>query len=82
MRRLKWGYIDRKGTLVIEPRFDGAAPFCEGRALVRKKYLFGIHRMERWGFVNRKGSRVTGYRFGFAAGLALVRAGRKYGFIN
>ena len=31
----KWGYINRYGTMVIEPQFAQAFPFLEGRALVR-----------------------------------------------
>lgn len=31
----KWGYIDRTGKVVIKPRFDEAAEFSDGLALVR-----------------------------------------------
>jgi hypothetical protein len=29
-----WGYIDREGTMVIEPQFEDAKPFSDGRAKV------------------------------------------------
>jgi len=31
-----WGYIDRAGTIAIEPQFDAAAPFSDGRARVEQ----------------------------------------------
>lgn len=30
----KFGYVDEQGTITIEPRFQGAQPFREGRAIV------------------------------------------------
>ncbi len=30
------GYMDRSGRIVIEPRFQRAGPFCEGRAAVQR----------------------------------------------
>ena len=30
----KWGYLNRYGTMMIEPQFETAFPFHEGRALV------------------------------------------------
>ena len=31
----KWGYIDKTGKFVIEPKFEGAYPFSEGLAMVK-----------------------------------------------
>ena len=31
----KWGYIDKKGKVVIEPQFDDASDFSEGFAKVK-----------------------------------------------
>jgi hypothetical protein len=28
----KWGYIDKTGNVIIEPKFDWAIPFSEGLA--------------------------------------------------
>ena len=33
----KFGYIDRRGTMVIRPRYDSASPFSEGLALVTSR---------------------------------------------
>nr|WP_276603455.1 WG repeat-containing protein [Nannocystis pusilla] len=32
----KWGFIDRTGRIVIEPIYEGAGPFGDGVACVRK----------------------------------------------
>lgn len=42
------GFVDFSGTWVIEPRFDFAARFSEGRALVR---IDG-----RYGFIDSQGA--------------------------
>ena len=31
----KWGYIDKTGKLIIQPRFDDAKPYSEGLAQVK-----------------------------------------------
>jgi hypothetical protein len=30
----RWGFIDKAGRTVVEPRFDGARPFSDGMAMV------------------------------------------------
>jgi hypothetical protein len=37
----KWGYIDRRGNMVVEPQFDGADFFNEGLAAVQKNGKLG-----------------------------------------
>lgn len=40
---VKWGYIDDKGTFVIEPKYDSAYDFGEnGIAVVEEEKLYGI----------------------------------------
>ena len=74
----KWGFIDREGTLVINPQFDDARGFSEGLALVN------IGR--NWGFIDREGTLVILSQFddarGFSEGLALVNIDRNWGFID
>lgn len=39
----KWGYVDRKGKWLINPQFDNAGPFYDGRARIqneREEYAF------------------------------------------
>lgn len=37
----KWGYIDREGTVIIRPGFDGASLFNEGMAVVQLNGALG-----------------------------------------
>ena len=37
----KWGFIDETGQIVIEPVYEGVAPFSEGLAAVRLDGKFG-----------------------------------------
>lgn len=52
-----WGYIDRSGSWVIEPRFYRADPFSEGLAAVQpcKEGL--------WGFIDEEGDEVIAAAF-------------------
>jgi hypothetical protein len=64
----KWGYIDGKGKIVIEPRFDEAHKFSEGLALVTTKL--------KAGFIDSTGKFVIEpkytFAFDFSEGLAAV----------
>lgn len=75
---MKFGYIDKKGKLVIPFSFERAYPFANGFAAV----LNGI----RWGYINRDGGFTIGAQFeeayNFSCGLARVLVAQKYGFIN
>lgn len=51
----KYGYINQKGQIVIEPQFLSAGEFHSGLACVRK---FGT-----FGFINTKGDLVIPYQF-------------------
>src|SRR5262245_58838242 len=45
--RGKWGFMDGKGRLVVQPRFQMVSEFHEGLAAAMIN--------DRWGFINRKG---------------------------
>ena len=64
----KFGYIDRKGNLLIEPKFDFGDRFVEGRARVRVG--------KKWGLIDSRGDyivRPTLTNVGsFSEGLAAV----------
>ena len=32
----RWGYLDNRGKEVVEPRYEQAMPYGEGRAAVKK----------------------------------------------
>ena len=78
----KWGYIDRKGEMVIGPAFDLAWRFSEGLAPI---FSDGI-----WGFIDKSGRyRIRpafGWAMSFTEGLAAVNIGGlgvgKWGYID
>jgi len=74
----KWGFMDRKGHIVIAPVFGNERDFFHG--------LAGVELNEKWGFIDEKGTFVIPPRFDevrdFLDDLAPVRIGRKWGFID
>lgn len=48
----KWGYIDEKGNVIIEPQFSGTMPFEEGHAIVN----MSDHYDDKYGLINRQGN--------------------------
>jgi ankyrin repeat protein len=81
----KWGYIgkDRTGGFVIEPEYDYAAWFSEGRAAVGKRNKSG--RIGKVAYIDRSGKTVTkGFdqASAFREGLAQVRDGKQCGYID
>ena len=51
----KWGFIDKKGDLVIEPQFDQVGLFSHE--------LANVCLNENWGFIDKSGSVVIEPRF-------------------
>ncbi len=49
----KWGYIDEKGNIAIQPQFAQARPFSDGMAAVANEQF-----NPTWGFINTKGYMV------------------------
>jgi hypothetical protein len=91
----RWGFIDRKGAVVIPTKYDGAFPFSEGLAAVNKG---GRYREEptpridggKWGFVDRAGKTVIAPSYDFvrkfSEGLAPVMtkgpSGALWGYVD
>lgn len=82
----KYGYVDTKGRIVIEPQYDYAYDFSEGLAMVAGEDL-------KCGYINKQGEIVIPFSFdsdpidgynyqGFSNGMAGVYIKGKYGFIN
>jgi len=87
----KWGFIDKTGTIKIEPQFDGVHhaygqnSFCEGLAAV------GITEdgIQKWGYIDAGGAWVIEPQFGsageFSEGMAPVAEpgdSKPSGYIN
>lgn len=74
----KWGFLDLSGNVVIEPIFDRAGDFSQGRAAV----LFG----GTIGYIDTSGKIVIPCKYdwssGFLNGFATVKLAGKYGFID
>ncbi|MEM9998133.1 MAG: WG repeat-containing protein [Bacteroidota bacterium] len=77
-RQVRWGFIDTAGTFVIEPQYQAAFPFAEGRARVVRSGLFG--------YVGAGGNVVVAPRYpdagNFAGGRARVRTEEGWGYID
>ena len=79
----KCGFIDSTGKAIIDPQFDMAYQFTEGRAAfniykeIRKKN--SITTLSKWGFIDHLGNRVIEAQFDdvepFSNGLAKVMIG-------
>lgn len=88
----RYGYLDKAGTLAIEPRFSWAGVFSNGQALVRVKAEGD--KEEKYGIIDRGGRFVIEPRFErdnwavgglqlFAEGLAAAHFGKgKWGYID
>ena len=73
-----WGFIDQKGNMVIQPKFDRVEDLVDGRFWVKNSHgSFLIVRKEKI-FV----SLIYGDVGEFNEGLCWVRKGGKWGFID
>jgi hypothetical protein len=68
-----WGFIDKSGTVVIQPGFESALDFKDGLAPVVSAGM--------WGFINTKGTLVIANQFDwvgeFSEGIAIVKTRSK-----
>jgi hypothetical protein len=76
----KAGFIDRTGTVVIEPKYEDAYDFSEGLAPIKVD--------GKWGFINESGRTIVEPRFdwiywyGFSSGIASAGVDGKRGGID
>lgn len=78
----KWGVIDKKGNVVVEPIYDGnwlyGIRFQEGMAAVSD--------CGKYGFINRVGELIIPFSYDdvkpFSNGCAAVKKGEKWGYVN
>ena len=89
----RWGYINRKGELVVSPRYKSVGKFSEGLAVVKTgfndpRYVPEGEEYEpaKWGYIDKHGKVVIELQYSkalaFSEGLALVRKDGLYGYIN
>jgi hypothetical protein len=68
-----YGYIDKKGKIVIKPKYHSLRMFTEGLAAVNKN--------EKWGFIDKTGKEMSKFQYDdfypFNQGLAAVSKGNK-----
>ena len=75
----KYGFINKSGEIVIQPKFNDAFHFKEGLAAVQKR--------KKWGFIDKTGKFIIKPKFdlvpscGFHNGLVLVVKKRKGWFV-
>ena len=73
-----FGYIDKTGAIVIEPQFDKAGDFSEGKAAAFKN--------DKWGFIDASGNWVIQPTYdkvkSFNSGYALVLKDDQWQYIN
>jgi hypothetical protein len=56
----KWGYVDVSGATIIDPRFDEAYPFSNGKAIALENGQYGIVDTKgKWLVGPRKGESMT-----------------------
>ncbi len=71
--------MNNKGKVVINPQFNSASIFSEGRALIQND-------KDEYGYIDEDGKIVINPQFDeaniFSNGLACVRSGEKWGFID
>ena len=75
----KWGYVDTKGDLVIDCKFESASSFGQGLAPVKFN--------GKWGYINKSGDFAIDPQYEYAyrfsdSGLAGVKQYGEIGFIN
>jgi len=75
-----YGFMDKTGKVVIQPRYDDADDFLEGLAAIRKDDE------GPWGYIDRNGEQVIPMVYGlagrFSEGLAAVERDGKWGYID
>ena len=64
-----YSFINKKGKVVIKPKYDDVGDFSEGLAIVEKS--------NKWGFINKKGKEIVKPKYDkvvfFSEGLARLR---------
>lgn len=77
-RANRWGFIDRSGQVIIQPKFDTIRNFFEDRAAFKQD--------SKWGFIDADGNVVIKPQFeevtNFVEGRAIFKKDSKFGAID
>jgi hypothetical protein len=75
----KWGFVDKKGKVVINPQFSSVSNFSDGKCGVRNED-------GKWGFIDKEGKITINYQFDaagdFKNGKCIVSSANKDGVID
>ena len=77
-----YGFIDTKGNMVIEPKYNNVSWFYEGLAAVCKN----MGGAKRYAYIDKAGKTITDFSFeeakDFQNGVARVKSNGKFGLID
>jgi len=76
---VKWGFVDKKGIIKIQPQFPSAGNFSDGKCAV-------MNSAGEWGYIDVEGKLTVSYQFTnaneFISGKAIVQSGKEWGVID
>jgi len=76
---VNWGFVDKKGTIVIAPQFAATGNFSDGKCAV--KNIAG-----EWGYIDTDGEININYQYtqakDFINGKAIIEFGKEWGVID
>jgi len=76
---VKWGYVDKKGSVKIPPQFTASDDFSDGKCAVSNA-------AGEWGYIDVEGRLIINYQFTsakkFINGKAIVQSGKEWGVID
>jgi len=74
----KWGFVDKNGTVKINPQYSAVRNFSDGKCAV-------ANAAGEWGYIDATGKQIVNYQYAnardFEAGKAIVSSGKNWGVI-
>ena len=76
---VKWGFVDKKGIIKIQPQYPSAGNFSDGKCAVTNS-------AGEWGYIDLEGKLTINYQFTnakeFISGKAIVQSGKEWGVVD
>ena len=88
LKKMKWGFINSQGELIVKPIYDLVGPFVEDRCVVEKFNDSNLENSRLQGYINSKGEEIIPLKpsyfcLSFSEGLAQFKIkNEKVGFID